>query len=423
MESLLGLHADRFDHGVMDRFLNLSELPVLGPSALEQILHQASLDFSSSAPSATSVPAMSPDSSHWTRSSSGIESGSESSSSSSSSHLEDEDEEFEEDDRGQHDDRCLPDSTTDRDDDDAVSVNSDPINSSCSEYSFAASPPPTFNEPLLHLDEDDLRANDDVGPSSYLKRKGGDDGDTSSPCNDAVTSFVQLSRSLVSKKQRLRKSKMGPTDLGCSLCDYTTRVKEHLTSHMNSHASERKYMCGMCGQAFKWSHSLRRHQRTHQKDYKFTCAFCPKTFSRKDHLAVHERLHDNGDNAETYPCPDCGAAFKNKKTLTGHRKTHTADKPYKCTACESAFTRRASLTRHVLATHAGQVFHCHLCAAPFSYKSTLEDHRRAVHNEGKRDYHCQACGLSFACKAYLQKHMVSIFFSLMRAVYNTIYWP
>ena len=68
MESLQ-TYSDKFDHGVMDRFLNLSELPVIGTSALEQILHQASLDFN---------PAMSPDSSQWTASTSGVESGSES---------------------------------------------------------------------------------------------------------------------------------------------------------------------------------------------------------------------------------------------------------------------------------------------------------------------------------------------------------
>jgi len=351
MESLQ-TYSDKFDHGVMDRFLNLSELPVIGTSALEQILHQASLDFN---------PAMSPDSSQWTASTSGVESGSESL-----------------DGRTESDSECLPDSTTqDNKDDDTCSVNSDPINSSGSEYSFAASPP--VFEPVLHDETNNNNA------SSAQKRK--------SPSSDDAPS-----------KKRSRKSKAGPNELACPLCEYTTRVKEHLASHMNSHTSDRKYMCNQCGQTFKWSHSLRRHQRTHQKDYKFTCAHCPKTFSRKDHLAVHEKLHDS-DNTESYPCPECGVKFKNKKTLTGHVKTHSTDKPHKCDSCDSAFTRKASLTRHVLAAHAGHVFHCDICTAPFSYKSTLEDHRRAVHNEGKRDFHCTACGLSFACKAYLQKHL------------------
>ena len=99
MDHYLTGHSDKFDHGVMDRFLNLSELPVIGSSALEQILHQASLDFPSASSSQSSVnnpgpevrnrfscspsssqsSAMSPDSSQWTASTSGVESGSESS--------------------------------------------------------------------------------------------------------------------------------------------------------------------------------------------------------------------------------------------------------------------------------------------------------------------------------------------------------
>lgn len=367
MESLLCSPVDRYDHpGVMDRFLAYSEqLPVIGVTAIEQILTGGYSVGGGGYPTMShaggySTAAMSPDSSAWTSAStSGVESGSEGP----------------EEDHGP-----LPDSTTDRDED-CNSVNSDPLNSSGSEYSFAASP--AMFDPCDLPDE-----TNNNNSNNNRKRK--------------TTESSTEGRS----KKRTRKSKVGPTDLDCPLCDYSTRVKEHLASHMNSHADERKYMCNLCGQTFKWSHSLRRHQRTHQKDYKYSCAYCPKTFSRKDHLAVHEKLHDS-ENCESFPCPQCSVTFKNKKTLTGHMKTHSADKPYKCASCESEFTRKASLTRHVLAAHAGQVYHCDTCAAPFSYKSTLEDHRRAVHNEGKRDFHCLACGLSFACKAYLQKHMVS----------------
>ena len=375
-----GTHTDKFDHGVMDKFLNLSELPVIGTSALEQILHQASLDYPHPPVSSTS-PAMSPDSSQWTHSTSGVESGSESS-----------------------DIDCLPDSTVRDKEDDNCSVNSDPLNSSSSEYSYAASPP--VFEPVLDIPEDVSNNNSVLNDSGNLSSVSSD-----SPTSSAIKRKNVEDDSSAPIKKRTRKSKAGPNELCCPLCEYSTRVKEHLASHMNSHTSDRKYMCNQCGQTFKWSHSLRRHQRTHQKDYKFSCSHCPKTFSRKDHLAVHEKLHD-ADNTESYPCPECGVKFKNKKTLTGHVKTHSTDKPHKCDSCDSAFTRKASLTRHVLAAHAGHVFHCDICSAPFSYKSTLEDHRRAVHNEGKRDFHCTACGLSFACKSYLQKHMVSVTISI-----------
>ena len=109
----------------------------------------------------------------------------------------------------------------------------------------------------------------------------------------------------------------------------------------------------------------------------------------------------------TYPCQECGATFKNKKTLTGHIKTHSSQKAFKYDQCDSGFTRRASLNRHVRAAHAGQVIKCPECPAVFSYRSTLEDHKKAAHNAGKREFGCQLCGVQFAVKAYLSKHMVS----------------
>ena len=103
--------------------------------------------------------------------------------------------------------------------------------------------------------------------------------------------------------------KAGDSLLKCEVCDYTTRFKEHLTSHMHKHAPDRNYMCQDCGQTFKWSHSLKRHQRTHapSSDYRYTCHFCLKTFQRKDHLTIHEALHTSSESS--FPCAECGKFF------------------------------------------------------------------------------------------------------------------
>ena len=182
-------YQDKFDHGVMDKFLNLSELPIIGSSALEQILHQASLDYPAQAQ-------MSPDSSQWTQSSSGVESGSESL-----------------DGRGESDLDCLPDSTVkDIKDDDTCSVNSDPLNSSSSEYSFAASPP-VFENILA----------DDSGVGHISDSSPGNTGGAG-----GVKRKSPVSDDSAPTKKRSRKSKAGPNELCCPLCEYTTRVKEHL---------------------------------------------------------------------------------------------------------------------------------------------------------------------------------------------------
>ena len=214
----------------------------------------------------------------------------------------------------------------------------------------------------------------------------------------------------VVKKKKKKSKRAGDVLLRCEeeRCGYTTRFKEHLTSHMHTHRADRNYMCHDCGQTFKWSHSLKRHQRTHKPadQYKYSCRHCFKAFSRKDHLTIHENLH--ADSHESYPCADCGATFKNKKTLAGHAKTHSAQrKGFHCGQCDSEFTRRASLNRHVRAAHAGQTIACDFCPATFSYRSTMEDHKKAVHNDGRREFGCDLCGVQFAVKAYLTKHMVS----------------
>lgn len=210
------------------------------------------------------------------------------------------------------------------------------------------------------------------------------------------------------KKRKKKKTKRaGDVVLRCHLCHYTTRYKEHLTSHMHTHCPDRAHMCSDCGQTFKWSHSLRRHQRTHRPDddrFRLACRFCLKTFSRRDHLNIHENLHSA--SGQSHPCPDCGATFKNKKTLAGHMKTHSTEKAFRCGQCKSEFTRRASLNRHVRAAHAREVIQCPHCPSRFSYRSTLEDHKKAAHNHGRKEFACDLCGIQFAVKAYLTKHMV-----------------
>ena len=127
----------------------------------------------------------------------------------------------------------------------------------------------------------------------------------------SICSLAELASSqppppkVYTKKNSKKSKKAGDTLLKCNQCNYTTRFKEHLTSHMNTHADTRNYMCNHCGLTFKWSHSLKRHQRTHSEFGipRYSCHFCPKTFGRKDHLTIHESLHQ--DSGSTYPCSEC----------------------------------------------------------------------------------------------------------------------
>ena len=135
----------------------------------------------------------------------------------------------------------------------ASSMVSSPMSSSAS--STSAMPQPDSTTTDVHYDSDAFNSED----STHT-----DEDENSNP--------ILLQRQIepevvpVVKKKKKKSKRAGDVLLRCeeAHCGYTTRFKEHLTSHMHTHRADRNYMCHDCGQTFKWSHSLKRHQRTHR---------------------------------------------------------------------------------------------------------------------------------------------------------------
>lgn len=365
-----------------------TDLPVLGAKALEQILFAAAAEpqqASQIAPCTPEMERMSPDSSmDWAQNGEKmIPTPTSSPTSTSTLPLP-------------QPDSTTSDSVTAYDSD---AFNSDDSNDSCAEMQLNTH---LLNNPAFVLNQQHV--------DHHQPQNEDDDKSNNNFLNKLQTVKVDDAQPVKEKRKKKKGKRAGNVLLQCQLCEYSTRFKEHLTSHMNTHTNTRKYSCPDCAQTFKWSHSLRRHQRTHRRDrsdFAYVCGYCEKTFSRKDHLKIHENLHRSSN--ESHPCPECNATFKNKKTLAGHMKTHNAEKAFKCEECSSEFTRRASLNRHMEHHHKGKKYVCNLCPVErtFSYRSTLEEHKKSAHNDGRRDYKCDLCNCSFAVKAYLTKHMVS----------------
>ena len=160
----------------------------------------------------------------------------------------------------------------------------------------------------LNYDSDAFNSEDSCSSFAEAQQMAAVSGSTNFGNIFASKPFCEESNSSYEKPRKNAKKakKAGDTLLKCEMCDYTTRFKEHLTSHMNTHKTTRNYMCSDCGQTFKWSHSLKRHQRTHapSTDFRYTCHYCLKTFQRKDHLTIHESLHTS--TGSNFPCSECG---------------------------------------------------------------------------------------------------------------------
>ena len=137
----------------------------------------------------------------------------------------------------------------------ASSMVSSPMSSSASSTSAMPQPDSTTND--VHYDSDAFNSED----STHT-----DEDENSNPIllQRQMEPVVVVVPVVAKKKKKSKRA--GDVLLRCeeAHCGYTTRFKEHLTSHMHTHRADRNYMCHDCGQTFKWSHSLKRHQRTHR---------------------------------------------------------------------------------------------------------------------------------------------------------------
>ena len=186
-----------------------TDLPVLGVKALEQILFETQ-QASQIAPCTPEMERMSPDSSmDWAQNGDKMISTPTSSPSSSTSTLP----------------LPQPDSTTsDSVAYDSDAFNSDDSNDSCAEMQLNAH---LINNQGYILNQQSVEQpqneEEDKSNNNFLEK-------LSSKCEEVVKE----------KKKKKKGKRAGNVLLQCHLCEYSTRFKEHLTSHMNTHTNTRK---------------------------------------------------------------------------------------------------------------------------------------------------------------------------------------
>ena len=199
----------------LENLIYFDSLPVLKSSAIDQILEESTntscssaSTTSSSSSSASEMERMSPDSSmDWRQ-----------------QHQQQPLQQQQQQQQQPHSPQQQPDSTT----------NSDGCNNVSNAY---------VNSSSSNLDpgyDSDAFNSDDSNQSMEFVPTSADNNNTSDKSK---------SLKLKTKKKKKKKSKRaGDVLLQCQLCEYSTRYKEHLTSHMITHKSDRDHMCSDCGQ-------------------------------------------------------------------------------------------------------------------------------------------------------------------------------
>ncbi|XP_039282703.1 gastrula zinc finger protein XlCGF57.1-like isoform X1 [Nilaparvata lugens] len=193
---------------------------------------------------------------------------------------------------------------------------------------------------------------------------------------------------------------IGETPFSCDLCDYKAKQKSNLICHLRRHTGERPFSCDFCDHKTTRKSDLIIHLRTHTGQRPFSCDLCDYKAKQKSHLISHLRTHKV---ERPFSCDLCDYKTTRKSELIIHLRTHKGERPFSCDFCNYKTTRKSDLIIH-LRTHTGQrPFSCDLCDYKAKQKSHLISHLRT--HTGERPFSCDLCDYKATQKSDLSTHL------------------
>ncbi|KAH8329717.1 hypothetical protein KR059_007190 [Drosophila kikkawai] len=126
----------------------------------------------------------------------------------------------------------------------------------------------------------------------------------------------------------------------CQLCSFKTPIYSRLVNtHAKIHSEERNYKCEQCGKGFKNTKQLKNHRWLHRTQ---------GLGMGKPGQAEQEQQQQLGGSASgtdaavlMHRCEDCGAAFKQRKTLRDHL-CNERNEQLECSECQRVFDSKSS---------------------------------------------------------------------------------
>nr|CAI5851291.1 unnamed protein product [Callosobruchus analis] len=236
----------------------------------------------------------------------------------------------------------------------------------------------------------------------------------------------------------------------CYKCNYTTRTKNNLYSHIDSNncnlnSADRSvtkrnrsntYVCTQCDEAFSEKMHLNDHiinmhvELTSSITCKiYECTICDyKTVSNRRFVQHMSSLHPKRKvNIKLCACVYCNATFKSRRTLDSHilkthpnfvssRHTETEEESFICYICKYTTRSKKSLISHIssrncnLDTKSSQ-FICTKCNKTFRTKTGLNDHIIKMHSDliaslSCKIYECTICCHRTASKDNFERHLL-----------------
>lgn len=132
---------------------------------------------------------------------------------------------------------------------------------------------------------------------------------------------------------------------GCNFCAKKYTLPDELETHHNeAHSSQKPFQCKICSDKFDEIAELKKHMQNHQTQLPFECKTCQLRFAALLDLKNHTQIHYQPD------CIDCGkpfSAFASYNEYTLHKLDHSGEPPFECYLCDKAYKERKRLTQHM----------------------------------------------------------------------------
>lgn len=202
-----------------------------------------------------------------------------------------------------------------------------------------------------------------------------------------------------------------PRKFHCSVCGFACPTNYKLQLHSTKHSDARNFVCD-CTKAFKTKRDLVQHFKTHNKG-PFNCSHCDQIFQTRTDFESHSKEFKliSKKVPKIPQCKICNKIFSDSSALRRHEKSihENSTQKFYC-ECGKVYSQKSDLTRHQVRKHNGssKVYNCSLCMKSFNLKSDLISHLNNHNvNLDEKKFFCLKCGMIFPGRSLLEEHFLS----------------
>jgi len=245
-------------------------------------------------------------------------------------------------------------------------------------------------------------------PKSYESVKGLEKYNICSLCDFSTVAKGHLTRHKIKKHGFVPQT----TLFSCESCSYTTKQPAHFSRHRNAKHEGLRFACDLCELTFSIKDSVRIHKIAVHQQVTYSCPACPFVGKRVDSLKYHFELKHS---LETHKCEICHAQLKTKLRLKNHTLVEHGGVRHPCKLCEFTAKDSSSVKRHMREEHLNLRYFCGYCNRDFSHITTAKVHITSQHfgksinnirkEKKEKAFSCDYCKMRVTSKVKLNQHL------------------